>query len=531
MLGFVGSKKIVPTNLQRMMAMYIKYYYSNSAMYARLQEAKRDAHGKKYDEIHCQLGRVIDEAQGIFKSRARGVFKYSLENGFSDIKDPKEYLTREYGEKLELILDFGPVYVTLQSLTKDGLLDVFKSAAPEKSDTLLTLILHDMLTAEATVYADDFWRTTYARIALPNAKLKSQRLSEFLAELGEEAVYRKFFDTYLSFIVRKSKTTRHGIIVDSTGLQNDSRMDLAALNVHNGIASHEIRLILAVDRQTGYPLYFRCVKGNVLDVNTLAVTVADIRKHGIEVDSCLLDAGYYCGENIDELNLLQIPYLLRLKAGTKIYEELAAQHLGGLVSIENRVIYGKRVVFIKRVPFDFHSGKAFAFVAIDFERQADEQRRIFSKSPEDFESKEEMDEKLRTSGVFIMISKTEAATEEILPLYYSRQAVEQAFDFGKNYANLLPLRVHSEAVLRGHLMISFMATAAIMTIDRMFVKSQPKAKNRRPLNFLQARSCLRQMKCQVYDDHITVIEPDRQSNDVLKALKIVYNKQIGITAL
>ena len=514
-----------------MVVMYIKYYYSNGHKYARLQEAKRDEHGKKYERIHCQLGRVIDDEEGVFKSRDRGVFKYSLENGFSDIEDPKEYLTHTYGNKIDLILDFGAVYVFLQALKKDGLLDVFKSAMPEKTDTLLTMVLHDMLTTEASQYAEDFWRTSYARIALPDAKLKSQRLSEFLAVLGEEAVYRKFFNTYLSYVVSKSKTSRHGIIVDSTGLQNDSHMELAALNVHNGVASHEVRLILAVDRHTGYPLYFRYVKGNVLDVNSLAITIADIEQYGIEVDSCILDAGYYCGVNIDELNRSRIPYLLRLKAGNNIYDALAAEHLAGLDTYENRVIYGKRVVFIKCVPIDFHSGKAFAYVAIDLETQADERRRIFSKSLKDFKTKAEIDEKLRTSGVFILISKIEATIEEILPLYYSRQAVEQAFDFGKNYANLLPLRIHSESVLRGHLMISFMATAAIMTIDRLFSKDHPKAKNRRPLNFLQARSCLRQMKCQVYEGHITVVEPDRQSNEVLKALKIVYNKHIDIAPL
>ena len=124
------------------------------------------------------------------------------------------------------------------------------------------------------------------------------------------------------------------------------------------------------------------------------------------------------------------------------------------------------------------------------------------------------------------MSKSKVSVNEILPLYYSRQAIEQAFDFGKNYANLLPLRTHSEATFRGHLLISFMATVSIMTIDKLFISANPKAKNRKPLNFTQARSCLRQMKCQVHEDHVSVIEPDRKSNDVLKALKVEYHRII-----
>ena len=127
---------------------------------------------------------------------------------------------------------------------------------------------------------------------------------------------------------------------------------------------------------------------------------------------------------------------------------------------------------------------------------------------------------------FVLISKLKVGVEEILPLYYSRQAIEQAFDFGKNYANLLPLRTHSEATFRGHLLISFMATVTIMTIDKLFVTAHPKAKNKKPLNFIQARSCLRQMKCQVYDDHISVVEPDRKSNDILKDLNVDYVRTI-----
>jgi hypothetical protein len=60
-----------------------------------------------------------------------------------------------------------------------------------------------MLWTEACQFAEDFWRTSYARIAFPNAKLKSQRISEFLTELGDEGIFRKFFDTYLGWFLRE----------------------------------------------------------------------------------------------------------------------------------------------------------------------------------------------------------------------------------------------------------------------------------------------------------------------------------------
>ena len=507
--------------------MFIKYYYSGGHKYARLIEAKRDADGNRYDVTHSHLGRVIDENEGVFRSKERGTFKYSLGGGFKDIEDPATYIEQTYGSKIGLILDFGPEFVFMEALKKDGLWDVFSSVMPDRSDTLLTLVLHNMLWTDACRFAEDFWKSSYARIAFPSAKLKSQRISEFFAELGEESVYRRFFGTYLSHVVMKSKTSKCSVIIDSTGLQNDSHMDLTAVNIHNGVRSSEVRLILAMDRVTGYPLYFRYVKGNILDVNSLAITITDLAYYGIDVDHCILDAGYYCGDNVDDLEYWKIPYLFRLRAGNKVYDELAGGHVCGLDTYRYRVIYGDRVAFVKCVPFDFHGGQAFAYVSIDHAAQNDERRRIFMKNPKEFRSIDEIEDKIRKSGVFILISKQKVGVEEILPLYYSRQAIEQAFDFGKNYANLLPLRTHCEATFRAHLLISFMATASIMTIDRLFVAAQPKAKNKKTLSFIQARSALRQIKCHVYDDCVSVVEPDRKSNDIFKALKVKYQRTVS----
>jgi len=510
--------------------MYIKYYNSGGHRYAMLLEAKRDhENGQKYDKHICHLGRILNETEGIFKNRERGVFKFTIDGGYTDVEDTKDYMKYAYGDKLGLILDFGPEYVIVQSLKKNGLFDVFTSVAPDKFDTLMSLVLHGMLFDEASQYAEDFWKASYARIAFPNAKLKSQRVSEFLSELGDERIYRKFFHTYLGFVIAKTMTNKHSIIVDSSGLPNDSHMALTAINVHNGVASNESRLILAVDRKSRFPLYFRYVKGTILDVNSLANTIADLERYGISVDHCIVDAGYYCADNIKDLNFLKIPYLLRLKAGNKIYDRLIAEQLDDLDTYDHRVIYGKRVVFIKCVPIDCHGEEAFAYISIDHAVQAEERRQIYLKHPDEFTSVEEREKSLRVCGVFILISKIQAGVDEILPLYYSRQAIEQIFDFEKNYGNLLPLRIHNEATFRGHLLISFMATVSIMAIDAMFMNAHPKAKKKTPLNFIQARSCLRQMKCHVYDDLISVSEPDRQSNEVLDALKIEYPKIIPMT--
>ena len=62
-------------------------------------------------------------------------------------------------------------------------------------------------------------------------------------------------------------------------------------------------------------------------------------------------------------------------------------------------------------------------------------------------------------GVFVLASTADIAAPDVLDAYYARQRIEQVFDVGKNYASLLPLRVHSEEAPGGHLPPAFCAAA------------------------------------------------------------------------
>ena len=94
----------------------------------------------------------------------------------------------------------------------------------------------------------------------------------------------------------------------------------------------------------------------------------------------------------------------------------------------------------------------------------------------------------------------------------SRQAVEQVFDVSKNYAELLPLRVHNEDTFRGHLMMSFMATVAYLSINKSLKES--------PFNAEGAFLILGNQKCKVFDNQILPKEPNRKMNEIYKKFKI-----------
>ena len=131
-------------------------------------------------------------------------------------------------------------------------------------------------------------------------------------------------------------------------------------------------------------------------------------------------------------------------------------------------------------------------------------------------------------GFFVLISNMDIPNSQVLPDYYVRQTMEQFIDVGKNYTNLLPLRVHSEETFRGHLLISFIASATVQMLmnemkERGKVKGngqdKGKIKNNSP-TVVSALMSLRNQKCKVYDDHILPAEPQAIANKTYELFSI-----------
>ena len=90
--------------------------------------------------------------------------------------------------------------------------------------------------------------------------------------LGSEGAKRRFVGERLRLVGRRGETD--GITVDSAGPSDSCRLPVTAVSNHNGQASEEVRFTCAVQRDTGLPLLFRHVAGNVIDVSTVTRTIA-----------------------------------------------------------------------------------------------------------------------------------------------------------------------------------------------------------------------------------------------------------------
>ena len=155
-----------------------------------------------------------------------------------------------------------------------------------------------------------------------------------------------------------------------------------------------------------------------------------------------------------------------------------------------------------------HDG--FAYIAVDHDRRHMEWTKFTKEVLDDGLGIEERREKTATQGFFVLVSSQDIETQDVLQLYYTRQAVEQIFDIDKNDLNLLPLHIHSEETFRSHPLLVFIASIAHLLLAEKLQKSQ--------FNVTQALAIFRNLKCKVYGNTILVKEPVRKMNDIAKVL-------------
>lgn len=488
--------------------MFITYDIKNGVEYAKLNTATRK--GKIIHKDYTNLGRVLDKDRGIYKNREQGVFTYNLdENTYG--KAPADFVPPSGSKKESLILDFGDVYLLDQFMKTNGLYAPIDAIGYGNPDTLKAMICYYALCSLSNTHAHSWWEGSYARILFPKANLSSQRISDFLAAIGDEYSQREFFQEYFKMLEQSGLDTEN-ILIDSTGLPNSIHFPLTAISNHNGEINNEVRLIYVVQQNTGLPLYFRYCPGNIIDTTTLIRCLEELNAQGINVEFAILDAGYYTGENIQELFEKNISFVTRLKGNLTTYKELVKEHLSSLESKENLVEYNGRYVYLKCVPIELEGHTAYAYIGLDIERKSSEARKTFRQAKDKKMSTDQVLDTINKQGIFSIVASRQIAKTEILPLYYTRQQIEQVFDIGKNYADLLPLLVQTEETFRGHLLLTFIVTIVIKKLQDALIKTV--------YNPISLFLNLRNQKCKVFSDRIVTQEAFKKANDCYKLFKI-----------
>jgi hypothetical protein len=488
-------------------------------MYAEVRSSERTGGEGRPKSVPVYLGQVIDLEKGIFKNRKFGIFKYTIESGI----DKEEVINTNLpclNQHEKEILDFGASYILAEFSKLVGLWNLYRSLLPKFKDSLMAMVFYYIEMASSNNDAVRWLRGSYSSLLFPAAQLQSQRISELLSKLGEETVVRDFFSKYLTIMISKENQSK-GILIDSTGLPNAIHFPLTALSNHNGNISQEVRLIFVIDTETGLPLFFRYNAGNIVDITTLKSTLNELSEYNISIKHAILDAGYCSEENIKELYQEKIKFLTRLPVNRKIYIDSLNQYGSEVLSDQCRYIYNNRVIGIKRIYKSLYGHRCYLYLCVDYNRRNDQLKKFTKEAIDDRLSRKKWHLYTDKMGFFAIISSEKIEPENLLPLYYTRQTIEQMFDITKNETNIIPLRCHNEDTFRGHIMLTFMATILYIMLNKKF-------KDNKVFTAKNALIEMKNLKCKVYSDKLLIKELTKDMREICKMIGVPVPGKISL---
>ncbi len=482
--------------------------------------AKSIREGRKTRIEYTYLGRVVDLEKGIFFSREREYFTFDINSGeygkiAEDFEPPVINDKRRYIRKA---LDFGDTYLLDQILWKSGLWEVIDSIKWANKDTLHAMVLFYIVSLLPNKDASLWYQGNIVSCLYPKAHMAGEGISDFLEKIGRTDSLLAYHEKYVQFVFDNYSKDKN-IMVDSMGLPNKSRIYLTQMNVHNNKISVESRLVIVAQKTTGVQLYFHLMPGNINDAMSLRTIFEHCSALGIEVDGCLLDAGYSSDINLDEFydenhNCI-CDYITRPKSTANYYKNNLTEVLSTLESKENFVRYEDRYLYVKHI--EVKVGKkcdqpAHLYIGLDENRLSDELHKLLKRARKKKLSIDEVYYAMESQGIFTLISGKEYEIDEILPEYYLRQGIEQLNDISKNYTKLLPIRCHKVETYTGHVVLSMIATAIVRFIQLHLNDSE--------LYLGSRMEALRTQKAIVYKTRLVPDPPLKPANDMYNAFGI-----------
>ena len=311
-------------------------------------------------------------------------------------------------------------------------------------------------------------------------------------DIGSEHAKQCFFEEYFTLVGHSSSPSPlmsqgnrkplkyvvdDGILIDSTGLPNSCHLPVTAINNHNGVVSKEIRLIYVIQQHTGLPLFYRYVPGNVIDASTIKKVVVELKSYNVSTKWAILDAGYYNGKNADAFLDAGISFVTRVKSSAKIFKEAVKEYRSVLESRENAVQHNGRLLYIKAIPCKIGSKanrNAYAYLCLDITERNAQIDRLLNKAMDEEMGDAEVHDETISKGLFMLVATRRLSKEEVINLYYTRDQVEKIFEICKQNGNILPIRIETEEALRGHLMLSFIATVIVKFFRKVSDSGQAK---------------------------------------------------------
>ena len=463
-------------------------------------------------ESQEHLGRGVDKEQLIFWNRKRGMFRYDpLKAAFLPVPESFSSEWKDDGrKKKKRMLDFGDTYFVSELLKKIHYDEVIDTISYPNKDMIYSMICYYTLNSSANCHAQTWYEGNLCQVLYPDADLTSRHILAFLKAIGNDEGRNAFFNAHMQWLdkyVSKDKAS----ILDSSGIPNSIHFGFQAAGHPDGKASREARLIVSIQRDSGFPILFRVVEGNCVDVSTLVKTADEMSLRGFSTDLFMFDSGCCSHRNIRELLEKEVEFVTRMDEDWTEYEALKSRHVSAVQSEHTMVEYKGRYVYVKQVPITLDGKEVYAYLCHDVDPAGDESHKAMKRSTRkarESAKKEptlkEMHEIFQNAGFFILLSLFPYKSEEIIEADSIHQAIKRFFDLVNGLAKLAPLRIQDEEAMYGHLLMSF-----ISSVISTHIQNETGVDVDREARMFLA---LRNQKCMVFQNRMTPFESQSDTN-------------------
>lgn len=437
---------------------------------------------------HCKhtvrerLGKVLylseDGKNGIFLSPTRGLVEYNaLNDSFSPVgKDDSRFQTHELFPETEIHTVFGDTFLLLELLEKCGLMDVFRSVFPKDEDfeRLLCHVLHGVLKDGARISCEDFILksfVSYISRDVPTHSLKSD--TRFYTMMGADHIKVTFFKSFVKAMQKKDPMFGKACYVDSTPLPNDIENNpFNALCCH-GVASSEVmtRLILVLDEKTGLPVWYDIIPGNVLDINTVMLTVNDVADTlGIEINSLVLDAGYVSKELIHAFHIGTKKTIIGRMPARKgyPYKTLYWEVKDLIGKGKYEFVRNHHAYFGVQKKIQIFDEEMYAYVYVDQYNALKHFSNYLVEHEDEYAELKAREKDWMTvrDGFFVLLSNIDVSPKQLLSEYFGRTDIEVVFKTSKEYLELLPLSKWTDTTVRGKILNDIIDTIVLLAFRK-----------------------------------------------------------------
>lgn len=494
-------------------------------------EYDRSAKHLSRHRIREKLGKVLSldstGKKGVFLSPTRGLVTYdAVSDTFENLgKDDHRVSDLGLFAEPQIHTVFGDAYLFLKVCQESALLQVLRNAFSQdrEYERVLSHLLHSVLKDGSRISCDDYIGKSFASYlfdSIPIGSLGSD--TAYFSMMGEDTSRLAFFKAFVTDMRKKHPEFGIGCYVDSTPLPNTIRDNPFNALCSHGIQSTSIqtRLVLVLDKKTGFPVWYSIIPGNVLDLSTLQSTMEDVAESlDIRIDDFVLDAGYACksliqGFHSDNEWGKTMTVRMPAKRGYP-HKTLYHQTKKLMGNAKYEFIRQGHTYFGKHIETEVFGFNMHAYVFVDKDNALEGSRNYRLKHEEEYEGMTDK-EKNWTSvrfGFFILLSTEEKSPDEKLDDYFGRTQIENVFKTSKEYLNLLPLSKWSDLTVRGKMLSDIISTIALLQLRKML--SGPGISTCKLIGKTQSLMCTKKK-----DGTVLVEVPNKQVKEFYKKLKV-----------